>query len=305
MEIRAILLAAGRGERMRPLTDSVPKAAVPILDVPMGAWGLASLRRTVGHVVVNASWLSADVEAALGGADVEILQEHPEPYGTGGTLKALEPRLGERVLVHNCDLLTDLDPGRLLAAHDRSGAAGTIAVVDVPAGADLVYDDGTATRFVDRRREDRAGARYIGVAVLERSAIVRLPDARPLGLGETLLRSLAESGELAVHVHPGYERDVGTPAALLRASLDVLEGRAPSPPAELPGELLEVDGGRAYLGPGATAAVGSLGPGAIVLAGAAVEPGARVERAIVWRDVSLRSGREVSGAIALEDRDLT
>ncbi|MQA99462.1 MAG: NTP transferase domain-containing protein [Actinobacteria bacterium] len=302
--ISSILLAAGRGERLRPLTDLVPKAALPLLDVPLGRWGLRALERVAPPVVVNASWLAPAVGRALGGGGVEIFVEEPEAYGTAGTLKALESRLADRVLVHNCDLVTDLDPADLLDAHRRNGAPATVAVRDVDSGADLLHDGGRATGFVDRRLEQRPGASYIGVGVFEREVLARLDDDRPLGLGETLLKQLADTGGLAVFPHTGYRADVGTPVSFLETSIDVLNGRAPGPPRELPGRIVQVVGGKAYLGPGATAAGGTLGPGAIVLAGAHVRPRARVEGAVVWTGVTIASGREVRDAIALDDRDL-
>lgn len=304
MAISSILLAAGRGERLRPLSDRVPKAALPVLDVPLGLWGLRALERVAPPVAVNASWLAPAVEAALGGAGVEFLIEEPAPYGTAGTLKALESRLAKQVLVHNCDLVTDLDPADLLETHRDTGARATIAVRDVDYGADVIHDGSRATAFVDRRVEQRPGAIYIGMAVFETELLARVDDTRPLGLGETLLKALAEEGELAVHRHAGYRSDVGTPASYLEASLDLVDGRAPAAPRDLPGDILEVVGGRAYLGPGATAAEGALGPGAVVLAGAHVAPGARVERAIAWTGVTVAGGREVRDAIALADRDL-
>lgn len=304
MSISSILLAAGRGERLRPLSDAVPKAALPLLDVPLGLWGLDALKRTAAPVVINASWMAPAVAEALGGPDVEIVLEDPEPYGTGGTLKALEPRLGDRVLVHNGDLLTTLDPADLLATHAAGGALATIAVHDVDHGADLIHDGTRATSFIDRRFEQGRGAVYIGVAAFEKAAIARLEERRPLGLAETLLKDLAEDGELAVHRHRGYWADVGTPMAYLETSIDLVEGRAPAPPRDLPGQIVEVVGGKAYLGPGATAAQGTLGPGAIVLAGAKVAPRARVEGAVVWTGVTIASGREVRDAIASNGRDL-
>jgi mannose-1-phosphate guanylyltransferase len=275
-----------------------------MLDLPLGLWGLEALRRVAPPVVVNASWLAPRVAAALGGPDIEVSVEHPEPYGTGGTLKALEGRIADRIVVHNCDLLTALDPADLLATHEASGAIATIAVRDVNHGADLMHDGRRATRFVDRRHESTPGAVYMGMAVLGEAAVSKLEDRRPLGLGETLLRSLANDGELAVHRHLGYSTDVGTPESYLHASLDLLEGRAPPPPRAYPGRFVEVLGGKAYLGPNATAAPGTLGPSAIVLAGATVEARARVKHAIVWPGATIKSGREVRGAIALDDRDL-
>ena len=288
MEIGSVLFGAGRGKRLRPLTDRIPKPALPLLDVPVGAWGLAGLVRVAPPVVVNASHLADRLLEALEGLDLrgwQAVVEAPEAYGTGGTLAALRDQVSERVVTWNGDLLTDLDPGDLVATHTASGAAATLAVMEVASGADLRLAAGSVAGFVDRRREPEiAGARFMGAAVFERSALSRLPSTRPAGLGETLLRDLADSGDLAVHVFSGYWTDIGTPEAYLAASLDLLYGRAPSAPVALPGQIVDVQGGRVYVGPGASVEVDSLGPGAIVLSSAHIDAGTRIENAIVMPD---------------------
>lgn len=288
MSVAAVLFAAGRGQRLRPLTDRAAKPALPLLDVPLAAFGLQRLFEAAPAVVSNVRHLPRSVTSALApyvpaGHRLDTLYESPEAYGTAGTLVALRDRLGPRVLTWNSDLLTDLSATALLVSHEASGAPATIAVAEVPSGADFVLDGGRAAGFVDRRRGSAAaGGVFIGAAVFDRAALETLPSTRPLGLGETLLASLARSGELGVHRHAGYWRDVGTPASYLAASLDLLAGRGPEPPGgSWRGEIVDTGGGRAYVGPGATVS-GVLGPGAIVLAGCSVLAGARVERAIVW-----------------------
>ncbi|HYO60755.1 MAG TPA: NDP-sugar synthase [Actinomycetota bacterium] len=285
----AVLFAAGRGQRLRPLTDEVAKPALPLMDVPLAAFGLLRLFESAPAVVLNLRHLPPSVTSAVApyvppDRRLDTLYETPEAYGTAGTLVALRDRLGPRVLTWNADLLTDLAAGDLLAAHEASGAPATIAVAEVGSGADFVVDGGRAVGFVDRRVDPGlAGVVFIGAAVFERAALDALPSTRPLGLGETLLASLARAGELGIHRHRGYWRDVGSPASYLAASLDLLAGRGPEPPGgPWPGEVVEVEGGRAYVGPGA-AVSGALGPGSILLAGATVEAGASVERSIVWR----------------------
>lgn len=303
--VGSVLFGAGRGKRLRPLTDRIPKPALPVLDVPLAAWGLAGLSREAPPVVVNASHLADRLVAALQSLHLpgwEPLVESPEAYGTAGTLAALKDRVGERVVTWNGDLLTDLDPSVLLEVHLSSGAPATLAVVEVAAGADLVVEGGSVESFVDRRRtRDVAGARFIGAAVFERIALERLPAQRPAGLGETLLRDLATSGDLAVHVFTGYWSDVGTPEAYRAASLDVLYGRAPAAPSDPPGEMVEVEGGRAYVGPGASVERAALGTGAIVLRGARVEAGASVRNAIVMPGERVPPGQVVENTIFVRD----
>lgn len=107
-----------------------------------------------------------------------------------------------------------------------------------------------------------------------------------------------------MHVHERYSLDVGTIDRYLTASLDVLYERAARPPRSLPGKVVEVPGGRAYIGPNAQVDNDSLGSGAIVLANATVEPGARVEDSIVWRDEHVPSGTEIKEAVWFGGRAL-
>ena len=296
-EIASVLFAAGRGERLRPLTDSVAKPALPLLDVPLGAWGLAALssrRRTV----INVSHLPDMVTKALGNPiDVEYLLEEPEPFGTGGTLAAVRDRIGERIVCWNADMLTDLSVADLLATHKGTGAAGTIAVKPTVSLADFVIKGAHAAGVIDRRVSNRPGVQYVGVAVFEKDALHLLGDERPVGLTGSLLVPLLERGELAAHEHKGYSIDVGTIDRYLAASLDVLYERGPRPPFPLLGEIVEVDGGRAYIGPNAEVDKASLGPGAIVLAGAIVMSGAHIQNSVVFFEENVASKVHVSNSV--------
>lgn len=286
---------------MRPLTDVVPKPALPVLDVCLGAFGLVALVALGGRVIVNASHLPDELARCLTdpldiAGRIELTIEKPLPYGTAGTLRSLGD-LGHPVLTCNADLITDLEPATLLAQHEARGAACTLAAMAVGSGADFALEDGAATRFVDRRREPEApGARFAGMGVFGSSALGRLPTRRPAGLGETLIPDLVASGEASLFLHDGYAYDVAGPADLLEVSELALEGNIdmPLPP---PGRIVEVDGGRSYVGPGASVPEGCLGPGAVVLREASVEPGVRLERCIVWERERVAGDQRVRDAV--------
>jgi NDP-sugar pyrophosphorylase family protein len=302
------LLAAGRGERLRPLTDVLAKPALPVLDLPLGAWGLSALERSFPPVVVNVSHLAETVVSALGldrpGGTVRAMLEAPEPLGTGGTLRALRDEVADRLVVWNADSLCDVDLGEVLRAHEVSGAAATIAVTSVSKEADFEVAGTRVTKLIDRREVSAPGARFIGVAVYERSALSLLSDAVPLGATEGLLMPLLERGELHAYEHQGYSLDVGTPARWSEANQHVLNGKAPPPPVEPPGDIVEVPGGRAYAGPGVGAEVESLGPGAILLAGSAADAGAYITNSVVWPAERVPAGTELMDAIWFGGRPL-
>jgi NDP-sugar pyrophosphorylase family protein len=299
------LFSAGRGTRLKPLTESVPKAILPVLDVPLGSWGLKELLSICPKVFVNAEPnVRAVVESQLapvtGGQPGAVIfkEEFPEPFGAGGTLVALRDLVTERVITWNADTITDLALEALFETHEASGAPATIAVLPVNRDADVSFDSGRATAFIDRHvRPQASGGRFIGVAVLERTVLDALPPHRPLGLAEAVLEPLVRKGDLAVHVHAGYVIDVGTFPRYLQASIDLLEGRGPAPPLPPPGEIIPLDSGVAYLGPGASAPDGTLAAGAMLLRGSRVLESALVERALVWQDAVVPSGTRVTNAV--------
>ena len=311
MEIASVLLAAGRGKRLRPLSDRVAKPALPVLDVPLGAFGLARLVEETPPVVMNLSHLPETVTPALSeivapASGWSTYVEPPQALGTAGTLAALSGRMAPIVVVYNADLVSDLSPRDLLDAHRASGAPATLAVRRVATGADLLVDVGVVTGFVDRRETTRAaGALYLGVAALDRAVIEAIPHRVPLGLGETVFPELAARGELAIAQHYGYALDVGTSARYLEVTMDLLHGRGPEPPRPWPGDIVEVEGGLAYVGEGAEVDVASLGDGAVILRDALVHPGAHVTRSIVWPGERVPSEARLDGVVWFEGGPLT
>ena len=307
--VGSILLSAGRGKRLRPLTERVAKPALPLLDVPLGAFGLAALLRAAAPVLINVSHLPDTITAALGAVlppslGWEAFVEPEEAFGTGGTLAALAGRVADTVVVHNGDLVGTIAMGELLRDQLRFGTGATLVARPVERGADLEVEAGRVVSFVDRRTTDRAGWMYLGVAAMSREAIAAIPDRKPLGLGESVFAPMAARGELRVHPHQGCAVDVGTPERFLTASLDLLNGREPEPPIPFPGRIIDVDGGRAYVGPDARAEESSLGPGSIVLAGATVAPGAALRRCIVWPGEGVPPNADLADLIWFEGAPL-
>ncbi len=285
-EVGSLLLAAGAGTRLRPLTLGTPKPILPLLDIPIGAFALARLEQHAGPVTVNVSRLGDLISAALipyARSPLSVMHEVPEPYGSGGTVAALRERVARRLVTWNSDMLCDLELGALIAAHERSGAPATAVIVQVSHGADFKIAEGRARRLIDRRSSPaEAGARFLGIAVFEREVLGLIPEERPLDLTRGLLAPLIATDDLAVHAHRGYSLDVGTLERYLQASMDLMSSKGPKPPRSFPGTIAARGDGHAYVGPGARVDDDALGAGAVVLRGATVGVGARIERSIVW-----------------------
>src|SRR3954447_7909247 len=155
--MQAVILVGGEGTRLRPLTSTVPKPIVPLVDRPFLAYMLEWLKgHGVTDVVMSMGYLATAVRNVLGDGSAYGIRlrfvEEPDPRGTAGALKYAEELLDERFLMLNGDVLTDLDLSAQIAQHERTGATATLALVPVedPSAYGLVRtnDDDSVREFV-------------------------------------------------------------------------------------------------------------------------------------------------------------
>lgn len=213
--MRAMILAAGRGERMRPLTDELPKPLLPVGGQPLIAHHLAALSAAgVQDVVINHAWLGHKIEAALGDGSAFGLHIHYSAEGgtaletAGGICQAL-PLLGTQpFLVVNGDVLTDYPFSRLFHALASDKTAHLVLVpnpVQHPTG-DFALAQGLATADGDRKFT------FSGIAVYRPEFFQNVP-AGPQKLAP-FLRAAMLRGEVSAELYQGYWADIGTPERL-------------------------------------------------------------------------------------------
>ena len=146
--MKALIFAAGLGTRLRPITDTMPKALVPVAGVPMLERVLCKLRDAgIDSFVVNVHHFAEQIEAFLAnhdfGVPVAVSREEGEPLETGGGIRRAAPLLASpegRFLVHNVDILSDLDI-RWLLSQDDSSSLATLLLIDAPADRYLLFDE--------------------------------------------------------------------------------------------------------------------------------------------------------------------
>ena len=223
--MRAMLLAAGRGERMRPLTDTTPKPLLSVGGRPLIAYHLDALARGgVREVVINLSWLGAQIRAALGsgaawGVHISYSEEGPVPLETGGGIFQALPLLGsEPFLVVNADVFTDFDPTTL-----RLEPQADARLVLVPNPPHHPRGDfGLESERVIERAADAAAASpqetftYAGIGIYRPELFAGCRAGR-FALLPLLQRAIA-AGRLRGQLYRGGWLDVGSPARL--AELD-------------------------------------------------------------------------------------
>jgi mannose-1-phosphate guanylyltransferase len=289
--VQALILAGGEGTRLRPLTSSVPKPVVTLVDRPFIAFMLEWLRgHGVDNVIMSCGFLADGVRDVLGDGSAHGVRlryvEEPEPLGTGGALKFAEDLLDERFLMLNGDILTDLDVTAQLALHDARGARGTLALTPVedPSAYGLVRtrEDGEVTGFVEKPSPDQIDTRNIsaGIYVLERSVLELLEPGRRASIERDVFPRLVGDG-LYGYVGEGYWLDIGTPERYLQGTADILAGRVETGVAR----------GRALIAADAVvAATARVGEGVVLGAGVTVGAGSVLERAVVLDGAAIGAG---------------
>lgn len=217
-DVAGVALAAGRGQRLRPLTDRMPKVLAPVGAATLLDLALDRLAPSVGtgpaHVAVNAHYLAAQVVAHVGGrAHVSI--EQRQALGTAGALGRLRDWLdGRPALVTNADVFAPDGLPDLLSGWDGERCRLLVAPAGAGSRADFTTSGGAAVR-------------YVGACLLPWTSVRRL-EAVPSGLYEVLWRDQAAAGELDLLTVPDGEPwiDCGTPQSYLAANLLTSGGRS-------------------------------------------------------------------------------
>jgi mannose-1-phosphate guanylyltransferase len=332
--MKAMVLCAGFGTRLRPLTDKLPKPLVPLCGVPLLRYNFALLKNAgVRDVVINTHHLGKTMEeGAVAIArelqiDLSISREEKQILGTGGGVRRAQPMLGAGTFfLLNGDMIFDVDLAAALAAHRKARAVATMVLAPYPRGATYgaveVDAELNVRRIAGRGTPPDPSLRkmhFTGVHVLEPELLARLPADGESDINRTAyVRVIHDGGKVHGFVQEGYWGDLGAPRSLLRAQLDVLEGRVPlarfRPDADpfadceqrVPGVFVhrtaEVQGelkGPALIQADARVERGAVvGPGASVGSGARVDAGAHVQRAVIWSGTHVAAGERVVDQIA-------
>ncbi len=244
--MRAMIMAAGIGTRLRPVTDLLPKPMAPIVNRPALYHILRLLKRHgIVEVVINLHHLPEIIEGYLGdgsrlGMDIRYSFES-DLRGTAGGVKSNEDFLsGETFLVMSGDALTDIDLTGLVAAHRRYGSIATMSVKEVadPSlyGVVVADDEDRVVGFQEKPRIEEARSRLCncGMYVFEPEILSHIPEGQFDDFGKRVFPDLLKQG-VAFHANAidEYWSDVGNLQEYIRGNHDALAGRVG---IEVPGE---------------------------------------------------------------------
>jgi NDP-sugar pyrophosphorylase family protein len=321
--MKAILLAGGKGTRLRPLTIHTPKPIVPIFDRPFLTYQIDLLKQVpeIDEVILSLNYQPRRIEEIFGdgagtGVRIRYVVE-PAPLGTGGAIRFAAQGITDTIVVFNGDVMTSVDVKSVVAMHRERAAKATIVLtpVDNPSAYGLVETetDGSVRRFLEKPGADEITCDTInaGIYVLEPDTFDRIPRDVSYSIERAYFPSLVERREpFVAYVDRGYWIDIGTPEKYIQVHRDMFDGRFAGglfaeadrhEPMVSPEARVE-DGTRlvapCFIDNGAQVKAGAVvGPYAVIGRNVIIEEEAQVTNSIIWPNSRIGQHAAVDGAI--------
>jgi NDP-sugar pyrophosphorylase family protein len=308
---RAMVLAAGYGKRLRPLSTYFAKPALPLLGRPMIDYTFRRIaRQGIREVVVNLHHRPETLEPALANAS-ETLTVHrsfeSEILGTAGGLKNAGPLLGKGLfLLLNGDTLSDFDLERMAEVHARSKARATLLLRPRPAGggySGIRVGNRGEVLGLERGRESKAELMFAGVWLLE-SSVIELLSGEPNGLEEELLPRLISEKSAFGSIQDGRWISIDTPRRYWEASLIMVRDRLFEEEWAVrrrPHAVVNGASARVLTGADTRVEEGVRFRGTVILgARCLVAPGAKLENVVCWDDATIPSGTSLANCVVTD-----
>jgi NDP-sugar pyrophosphorylase family protein len=316
--MQALILAGGKGTRLRPLTVYTPKPIVPLINRPFLLYQIEVLRKAgITDITLSLSYQPDKIEHLLGsGADCGVNLRYvtePSPMGTGGAYKFASNALRETTVVFNGDILTDLDIGKLIEFHKSRSAAATITLVSVedPSRYGLIKIDAdkNVQRFIEKPQPDELAEMQIntinaGIYVLEPEVLDTIAADANRSFEYDVFPDILkrEMPFFGYEMTTEYWRDIGTPESYLSAHHDFLSGKidgfeiettATSDDVATRAEIDKLS----VLGTDCVVKSGARVINSVIGSGVHIEEKAVVENSVIWSHTRISSAAEIRSAV--------
>lgn len=312
--MQALILAGGKGTRLRPLTMHTPKPIVPIANRPLLVYQLELLKRAeVRDVILSLSYQPQKIEdKLLDGTDHRVRISYTVetiPLGTAGAFRNAAGLIRETTVVLNGDVLTDINLSEVLELHRQRDAAATIVLAPVPNPTEYGFvetdDAGRVKRFVEKPEPEEVTADTInaGIYILEPRVLDYIPEGEPFMFEYDVFPKLLEAGEAFYgYTWRGYWRDVGAAPSYWQANMDVLAGRVklldklPAERGEKFDASVEIDA-LSVVDPSCTLKQGVQIINSVVSRNCYIEERARIENSVIRGGTRIGPQATIAGAV--------
>jgi mannose-1-phosphate guanylyltransferase len=311
--MKAVILVGGEGTRLRPLTCNMPKAMVPILNVPFLAHVINYLKgHNIDEIILAMCYLPEPIENHFGnGSEFGVRLSYvveDSPLGTAGAVRNVADSLNETFFVLNGDVFTEIDLSAMIELHRQKGAKATIALTPVenPTIYGVVEADaeGRVQRFLEKPSWDEVTTNLInaGIYILEPEVLNYIPPRTHSMFEIQTFPLLLQKGE-ATYSYPSnsYWIDIGTPAKYLKLHHDLLSGK--SKQSFLGAEKINTHPTAQISGPVIAGEDCTIGPAAQLVGpttlgrGCSVGEGAVIDGVVMCHNVHLGSGAKLRNCV--------
>jgi mannose-1-phosphate guanylyltransferase/phosphomannomutase len=301
--VKAVIMAGGEGQRLRPLTCSVPKPMVPMLNRPVMEYSVDLLKKHgIYHIATTLQYLpDVIMDHFKDGEESGVTMRHyieQTPLGTAGSVKNAQEFLDERFVVLSGDAITDIDLSEAVAFHQKRGALATIVLkqVDIPLEYGLVMTDqqGRIERFLEKPGWGEVFCDYAntGIYILEPEVLDGIQQGVKTDFAKDVFPALLENNSpLYAYVADGYWCDIGSIDQYLSCQWDILDGKCDvSLHASLQNGV--------YVEQGVNTAGVSIQPPCYIAHGAHLEPGAKIgEYSVIGRNAKVLCGADIKRSV--------
>lgn len=319
--MKAIIMAGGFGTRLRPLTISLPKPMVPLVNQPMMAHIVNLLKEHGLNDLTSLLFFQPDAitsyfgDGTAFGVRMQYTRAEAD-YGTAGSVRNATEQHGikERILIISGDVLTDFDLSAAIAFHEKKKAVATIVLTRVKNplqfGVVITEEDGRIARFLEKPSWGEVFSDTIntGIYILEPEAFERIPYRREFDFSKDLFPLLLEekSGFYG-YIASGYWRDIGNLIEYHEAHLDALGGRVQLKtngkryPNAMIEEGAEVEGveffGQNVIGKNVKIAAGTKLLNSVIGADTLISGPAMIEDTVLWDNITVGERAHINHAV--------
>ncbi len=232
--MKALFLAGGKGLRLQPLTNTIPKPMVPIINRPLLERTMVHLKkRGITEIVISTCYQPDYIKGYFGngehlGLSIQYIVEDT-PLGTGGAIKKAEPQLDDTFIVFNSDILSDIDIQKMIDLHKSSQAVATIAATEVedPSAYGVIECDskGYAVSFIEKPKPEHISSKFInaGIYIFEPEILKEIANNSAVSVErETFPKLLAKAKKIAIFKSNDYWIDIGTVEKYKQVHIDIM-----------------------------------------------------------------------------------
>ncbi len=325
--MKALFLAGGRGSRLKPLTDTIPKPMVPIMNKPLLERKMISLKKCgITEVVVSSCYKSSHIENYFGtgeklGLKIEYIVEDM-PLGTGGAIKKAGADVKETFVVFNSDILSDIDIKKMLDLHKKSHALATIAVTEVknPSSYGVIDfdEEGYAKSFIEKPEPGKNSSNKInaGIYILEPEILKEISNNKVVSVERDIFPKLLKKGhKIAVYDDKGYWIDIGTIKKYLQAHKDILDGRCKLSGHKFNGKSVVIGKntiihpsakiiGPSYIGDNVKISANAIISGSTIGNNVNVGVGSMIAGSVIWSNIDVERGIKLLNTVVTSNSDI-